>query len=127
MLGRARGATVQFGQTVDEVVVVALQTVVHREVDDFQVLGDVVAFHELACVAVGGAEEEHVNLVQRQLVGKGQVGLAVQTFVYVGYFVSGVARTVDEDDFRLRVVQQQTDQFACRVAGPADNSYFYHK
>ena len=122
----ARGTAVQFGQAVDEVVVIALDAVVHREVDDFQVFGYVVAFHELARVAVGGTEEEHVNLVQWELVGEGQVGLAVQAFVYVGYLVAGIARAVDEDDFRFRVVQQQTDKFARRVAGSADNSYFNH-
>ena len=64
--------------------------------------------------------------VQRELVGEGQVGFAVETFVHVGYLVAGVARAVDEDDFRLRMVQQQADEFACRVAGSADNSYFNH-
>ena len=117
---------VQLGKAVDEVVVVALEAVVHREVDDFQVFGYVVALQELARVAMGGAEEEHVDIVQRELVGEGQVGFAVETFVHVGYLVAGVARAVDEDDFRLRMVQQQADEFACRVAGSADNSYFNH-
>ena len=126
VLGRAGGATVQLGKAVDEVVVVALEAVVHREVDDFQVFGHVVALQELARVAMGGAEEEHVDVVQRELVGEGQVGFAVETFVHVGYLVAGVARAVDEDDFRLRMVQQQADEFACRVAGSADNSYFNH-
>ena len=113
-------------QAVDEVVVVALEAVVHREVNDLQVFGHVVALEELARVAVGGAEEEHVDLVQRELVGEGQVCLAIEAFVYVGYLVAGVARAVDEDDFRLRVVQEQADELARRVAGAAYDSYFNH-
>ena len=126
VLGRAGGAAVQLGQAVDEVVIVALEAVVHREVDDLQVFGYVVALEELARVAVGGAEEEHIDLVQRELVGEGQVCLAIEAFVYVGYLVAGVARAVDEDDFRLRVVQEQADELARRVAGAAYDSYFNH-
>ena len=124
--GGAGGAAVQFRQAVDEVVALGLQPVVHGEVDDPQPFRQVVAFDELARVAVGGAEEEAVYLVQRQAVGEAQVGLAIETLVHVGHAVARMAGAVDEDNLCLRVVDEQADKFAGRVAGPADDSYLYH-
>ena len=109
MLCRTGGAAVQFRQAVDEVVVVALDAVVHGEVDNLQLFRYVVAFHEFLRIAVGGAEKEDVDFVQRQLVGESQVCFSVQAFVYVGDSVSGIAAAVDKYDFSLRMVEQQTD------------------
>ena len=126
MLGFAGGSSVQFGQAVDEIVIIALDAVIHREVNNLQVFGHVMALHKPTCVAVGSAEEKHINFVQRKPVGEGQFGFAIETFVHVGYLVAGIARTVDKDDFRLWMVQEQADEFACRIACSADNSYFNH-
>ena len=87
----AGGAAVQFRQTVDEIVVGRSDAVIHGEVNDSQLFGHVVALQELLRVAVGGAEEEHVNLVQGKLVGEYQIRFAVQSFVYVGNLVAGIA------------------------------------
>ena len=122
----ADGAPVEFRQAVDEVMVIGLDAVVHREVDDAQLLGHVVAFHEFARVAVCRAEEEAVDVVQAQFVGKGQVGFAIQTFMHLGNLVPGVAVAVYEHDFRIGMVDEQADKFAGRIAGSADDSYFYH-
>ena len=65
VLRRASGPAVQFRQTVDKVMVIAFDTVVHGEVDNLQVFRYVVAFHEFLCVAVGGTEEKDVDFVQR--------------------------------------------------------------
>ena len=122
----AGGAAVQFRQTVDEVVALGLEAVVHGEVYNLQPFGDVVAVHELARVAVGGAEEEAVHLVQRQLVGEAQVGLAIEALVHVGHAVAGIAAAVDEDNLCLRVVDEQADEFAGGIARAAYDSYLYH-
>ena len=65
VLRRTSGATVQFWQTVDKVVVVTFDTVVHGEVDNLQVFRYVVTFHEFLCISVGGTEEKNVDFVQR--------------------------------------------------------------
>ena len=70
VLCRTSGTAVQFRQTVDKVVVVAHNAVVHREVDNLQVFRYVVTFHEFLCIAVGSAEKENIDFVQRQLVGE---------------------------------------------------------
>ena len=57
MLRRTGSTTVQFRQTVDEVMIVTLDAIIHREVDDFQIFRHVVAFHEFLRVTVGGTEE----------------------------------------------------------------------
>ena len=126
MLAVADGAAVQLRQAVDEVVVVRFDAVVHREVDDAQFLGDVVRVDELPRVAVGGAEEEHVDALQRQRVGECQVGLAVESLVDVGYLAPRLAVAVDEHNLRVGVVDEQTDELPRGVARSAYDSYFYH-
>ena len=91
MLGFTSGTAVQLRQAVDEVVFGRGYAVVHGEIDDSQFLGHVVAFEELLRVAMCRTEKEYVDFFQRELVGKYQVRFAVQSFVYVGYFVAGVA------------------------------------
>ena len=63
--------TVQFGQAVYEVVVLALYSIVHREVYNLQFVGQGVALEELACIAVRCTEEEQINLLKRHFGGKG--------------------------------------------------------
>ena len=70
MLCRAGGTAVQLGKAVDEVMVVALDAIVHGEVDYLQVFRYVVAFHEFSGVAMRRAEEKHIDFVQRKFVGK---------------------------------------------------------
>ena len=91
MLRFAGGTAVQLPQAVDEVVFGRGYAVVHGEVDDSQFLGHVVAFEELLRVTMCRTEKEYVDFFQRELVGKYQVCFAVQSFVYVGNFVAGVA------------------------------------
>ena len=122
----ADGPSVQFGQSVHKVMLVAFQAVVHAQVDDFQFLGHVVAFQELAGVAVGGTEEQHVNRVERQLVCEDQVRLAVESLMDVGNPVARIARTVHKLDVYVGMVQQQADQLACRVSRTSDDAYLYH-
>ena len=126
VLGRTGSAAVELGQAIDKVVVGSLQAVVHREVDDAQLLGHVVALEELARVAIGRAEEEHVDFVQRQLVGKGEVGFAIEPLMHIGDAVSGIAAAVYKYDFCLRVVEQQANQFARCIACTTNDSYFNH-
>ena len=57
MLCRAGGTAVQLGKAVDEVMVVALDAIVHGEVDYLQVFRYVVAFHEFLRVTMSGTEE----------------------------------------------------------------------
>ena len=93
---------VQFGQAVYEVMAVRLDAVVHRKVDDLQVLRNVVTFHELAGIAVCRTEEQYVDRVQRKLVGEDEIRFSIQAFVYVSNLVSGVAGAVDKLQFLHR-------------------------
>ena len=84
------------------------------------------AFHEFACVAVCRTEEKHIYFVQRKFIGEHKVGLSIQSFVDISYFISGITRTIDKPDFYIGVVNQQTNQFACRITGSSYYSYFNH-
>ena len=70
MLCRTGSPAVQLGQSVNKVMVIALDAIVHGEVDYFQVFRYVMAFHEFLGVAMCRAEEKHINLVQRKFVGE---------------------------------------------------------
>ena len=126
MSGIADTSSVQFRQTVNEIMLVAFDTVIHAEVDDLHVLGYSMAFHELLRVAVGGAEEQKVNAVQRQLVGKTYFGFAEQAAMNVSDQISGVTGTIHKCNLGVRVIKQQADQFACRISRTTYNSDLYH-
>ena len=57
-------------QSIDEIVLIALEAVVHREIDDFELLRKVVAFHELLCIAMSGTEKQYIDFIQGQLLCK---------------------------------------------------------
>ena len=119
-------ATVEFGKTIDKVVVGTFETEVHREVDNLELIGQLLAVEELLGVAVSCAEEEHIYLVKGELVGKCEVCLAQQSAVHVCNAVSGIAGAVYKYNFYFGVVEQQTDKFAGCVACSTDDSNFYH-
>ena len=73
---------VDFRQTI-HIVVVALDTEVLSQVDNLHVLRDGVLLEESLALAMTETEEYHIDLVERHLVGKLQVGIANQTFVHI--------------------------------------------
>ena len=126
MLAMTDGTTIQLGQAINKVVVITLDTIVHTEVDDFQILRHIMTIHKLLRVTMGGTEEQYIYLVQRKPVGKYQIGFTVKPFMYVGNLIAGVAATVYKLYLYFGMINQQTNQFACRITCPTDNSYFNH-
>ena len=122
----ADAPAVKLGQSVHEIVLAIFDAVVHAEVYYLQGLRNGMALHELACVAVGGAEEQEVDALQRQLVGETQVGLAKQVTVYVGNHVAGIARAADKHNLGIGVIEQKAYQFACRISCTTYNSNLNH-
>ena len=122
MSGLADTSSVQFGQAVNEIVFIAFDTVIHAEVDDLHVVGNSMAFHEFLCIAMSGTEEQKVDAVQRELVGETHIGFSEQSAVNVSDQVAGVAGTIHKCNLGVRVIQQQTNQFACRISRTTDNS-----
>ena len=126
MLCVADTASVQFGQAVDEIVFRAFDAVVHTEIDDLHVFGYGMTLHELFRIAVSGTEEKEVDLVQRQFIGKYQICFAIQSAMHVRDLVAGIARTVHKCNLGVRMIQQQADQFACRISCSSNNPDFDH-
>ncbi len=137
MLRLGDAAAVDFGQAIDEVVVlgrrmlrghhlVGRQTEVLRQVDDLHPFGDVVGLHKRLALAMTEAEEHHVDVVERHVGGELQVGVAVETLVDGRYIIARMALAVGKGDGGLRVVDQQPDEFATRIAGGSEYSYSYH-
>ena len=126
ILALADGATVQLGQSVYERVVLRFQAVIHGEVYHLKALGQGVGLHELAGVTVSCAEEEHIDSVKRQLVGKGHIGLTYQTLVNRAELVTGVAGTVYEHYLRIGMTQKNADELSCRITGTSYYSDFNH-
>ena len=69
------------GQSVD-IVMVACDAEILSQVDDFYVLGDGVLAEELRAFPMSEAEKEHVDAVERERIGKAQIGVAEQPLVY---------------------------------------------
>ena len=96
---------VDFRQSVD-VVVVALNAEVLREVDNLDAVGDGVLLQERFALAVTETEEDNVYLIEWHLVGKTQISVTNQSFVHVADQIAGIALRVGEDNLCLGVVQQ---------------------
>ena len=126
VLAMADSTTVQFRQTIDEAMVITLDTVVHTEVYDFQILGYIVTIHKLLCISMSRTEEQYINLIQRKFVGKNQIRFTIESLMYVGNLIAGVTAAVYKLYVYIRVINQQTNQFARRITCPTDNSCFNH-
>jgi hypothetical protein len=74
-------------------------------------------------LAVAEAEEYDIDILERHLVSKHQVGVAYESFVYVAHPVTGITLRVGKDNLCLRMVNQQSDKFTTRIAGSAEDSY----
>ena len=142
MAGSADALAVDLGQTIDEVVhsrrrlgggdLVSGKSGGWRkaevlcQVDDLHLGGYVVLRQEPLALAVAKAEEEHVDIVEGHLAREAKVSIAVESLMHVGDEVSGIALAVDEDELCLGMVDEQADEFSCRIAGTAKYSYSYH-
>ena len=90
MLATGYGILMCLRQAVD-IVMVSLDAKVLRQVDNLYSFGDGVLLKECLTLAVSEAEEYDVNLVERHLVGKLQVGVADEAFVNVRNQIACVA------------------------------------
>ena len=105
---------VEFGQPVDRF---RGQSEVLGQVDDPHVGGYLVLFHEPFALAMTEAEEDDIDPFKGHVGRKRQVGLAIQVLMDVTHPVARIALAVGKDDFRLGMVEQQSGQFAARIAG----------
>src|SRR5574344_2040810 len=84
------------------------------------------SFKELTGIAMSCTEEQYIDTVQRHLISKRHIGLANQSGMYGTKLITCITRTVYEYNLSIRMVQQNTYQFACRISGSTYNSNFYH-
>lgn len=126
MLALADLLTVYLGQAVHIVVCGSRDAEVLRQVDDLHMLGDGVLLQELLALAMAETEEYHIHLIEGHGVGETQVGIAQEALVHVGHEVACIALAVGKDDFRLRMVHQEADEFATGISGSTKYSYFNH-
>ena len=82
MLGLLDLFFVDFRQTID-IVVATLDAKVLCQVDNLDILRDGMLFKECLALAMPEAEEYHVHLVKRHLVGEAQLRVSEQSFVDV--------------------------------------------
>ena len=55
---------------------------------------------------MSGTKEKYINVIQWKFVCKSQIALSVKSFVYVGYFISGIATTINEYNFGFRGIEE---------------------
>ena len=116
---------VRLGQAIDEIMLAPYAEVL-RQVDNLHPRRYLVFLKELFALAVSEAEEDDVHLVEGTVEAEPQLTVADQSLVYVADEVAGIALAVGEDNLRLRVVQQEPNQFATCVARCSKYANVYH-
>ena len=116
---------VQLGQSVD-VVVVAFQPEILRQVDNPDMFRDGVFLQELFALSMTEAEKHNIHVVERHRRRECHITLAKQSPVHVADEVAGITFAVDELQLGLGVVDEQADEFAGCVASPAEDSNLNH-
>ena len=124
LVGAEDPVALPLGQAVD--IALGFVAVVLRQVHHLQAGGPGVLRPEFTALAVGRAEEEHVDGIEIVAVAEAQLRVPEQAAVDVVQEIAGVAGRVHEDDLHLRMVDQDAEQFACRVAGAADDADLNH-
>ena len=126
MTGMSYGIPVQLRQSVHIIIARSRKTEILRQVDNPDMCGHLVCLQELFALSVTETEEDHIYFFQWQFIRKHKVCLAVKPFMHIGNPVPCIARTVDKFNLRFRRIQQYAAEFAGRIAGSSDDSYFYH-
>lgn len=126
VLALADCATVQLGQSVYERIAFGLQAVIHGEVYHLQAIRQGVGLHELAGIAMSGAEKQYIDGIQRQLIAENHIGFTHQALMHSAQLIAGVAGTVYKNDLGIGMSQQDTYKFTGSITGSSYDSYFYH-
>ena len=126
MLGLGYLLVVNLRQSVHKVVSGSRNAEVLCQIYYLDIGRDMVLLQKGFALAMAEAEEHHVDLFERHSVGKPHCGVAIQSLVYIGEQVAGIAGTVHEYYLGLGMVEQQSDEFAGRVASPSQYSYLNH-
>ena len=107
---------IDFGQTINVVVALALQAEVLRKVDYLHMGWYLVFLEERLALAMTETEEHYIDLIERHFGTELQVGFAIQTLVHVGYKIAGIALAIGKYYLRLGMIYEQTYEFATCVA-----------
>ena len=110
---------VDFWQTIYIVVARSLKTEVLCQVNNLDIGGNLVLFEERFALAVAETEEHHIHLVERHIGYELHIGLTIQSFVDICEQIARVALAVDKYNFGLRMIDEQTNEFACRISRTA--------
>ena len=116
MLRLGYGVVIDFGQTINVVVALALEAEVLRKVDYLHMGRYLVLLEERLALAMAEAEEHYIDLVERHIGTERKVGFAIQTLVHVGYKIAGIALAIGKYYLRLGMIYEQTYEFATCVA-----------
>ena len=119
--------TIQLGKTIHKIMFVAFDTEIHRKIDNSQLVGQGMRFHELTCIAMRRTEKETIDFGQRQFIGKDQIGFSIKSAMHIGNSVSRITGTVYKNDFHIGVIDEQPQQLPRRISGSAYDSNFYHE
>ena len=96
------------------------------KIDDFQSGRTGMFCPESAAFPVTGAKEYHIHRVQRRIRAEMKIRITEQAGVDRPKRIAGIAGGLHEDDLRLGMIQQDTQQFACRVSRSPDDTDLDH-
>ena len=115
MVGTDDVVAMYLGQAIHEVVV-GSDAEVLCEVDNLYMRWYGMLGKECLALAVAEAEEDDVNIVQRQLVGELHIGFAHKSFMHAPYLIACIRLAVSKYNLCFRVVQQEANQLASRIS-----------
>ena len=114
---------VEFGKTVDIVVVFSSPAEILCEVDDANIRRDVMLLEELRALSVTEAEEYDIHFLKGKFGGKAQVCFAIKSGMHVRNQVSRITFAIDKHNFCRRMVEQKANKFASSISGTANDAY----
>ena len=106
------------GQTIDKVVS-TLDAEVLRHVDDLDTSGDVVFAKVGFAFAMTEAEEHHIDLFKRRLIGERQVCIAIESLMNSGYIIACIRLLIGKDNLDRGMVDEQSAELSSCVTGGA--------
>ena len=98
-----------------------MQAKVVANVNQFYSSRNVICLHKLFGFAVTGAEKQYIDIeVMRS--GKCLIRIAQQIGMYLMQRIAGIATALHKAQFYLRMVDEQTNQFAPRISCTTNNA-----
>ena len=106
--------------------ITSFNSVVGAKINDFQFARYLMTFNKLFRIAMCRTEKENINFGEGKLICKDKISFSIQSAMHVCYLISCITAAVYKSYFNIRMVNKQTNQFACRITSTTYNTCANH-